>query len=449
MSAGSSTDLPDLPWPPAGRAWTMLGVMTLAYILSFVDRMIFGLLITPIRAEFAINDTVFSLLYGLGFAFFYTVVGVPLGWIADRYNRRNLAVIGIAAWSVMTAACGLAKSFGHLAFARIAVGVGEATLTPATYSMAGDSFPPHKLGRALSVFVIGWPLGIGLALIIGGLVIEIVAATLAYTWPLVGELQSWRVCFLVVGLPGLLIAVIAMLLPEPIRRITHAPQGDGTNASAFTHLRKHWQAYASLTVGYSMISVVMNTYHLWGVQVFVRIHEIPVSKAGLMIGSVIAILGTLGILTGGWLNDRLRAAGHDDAALKVGMLAALCMIPFTCSATLVDNAQLALLLMVPIGFFTSFGFGASGAAIVLLTPSQIRGTVAAVYLFVINMIAMGLGPLLTALMNDHVFHSDLAVGRSVAVVATVALVLSTILLAWGRVHFRSLGELTLAGAGAS
>ena len=127
-----------------------MAVMTLAYIFSFVDRMIFGLLITPIRAEFAINDTVFSLLYGLGFAFFYTIVGVPLGWLADRYNRRNLAAIGIAAWSVMTAACGVAKSFNQLALARIAVGIGEATLTPATYSMAGDSFPPQKLGRALA-----------------------------------------------------------------------------------------------------------------------------------------------------------------------------------------------------------------------------------------------------------------------------------------------------------
>jgi MFS family permease len=329
--------------------------------------------------------------------------------------------------------------------ARIAVGVGEATLTPATYSMAGDSFPPHKLGRAMSVFVIGWPLGIGLALIIGGLVIDFVAKTPAYTWPLIGELKSWQVCFILVGLPGLLVAALAMMLPEPVRRLPPTPRAGGSNASAFVHLRKHWQAYTSLTVGYAMISVVMNTYHLWGVQVFVRVHEIPVSKAGLMVGCVIAILGTIGILTGGWLNDRLRSAGHEDAALKVGMLAALCMIPFAASATLVDSAWLTLCLMLPIGFFTSFGFGASGAAIVLLTPAQIRGTVAAVYLFVINMIAMGLGPLLTALMNDHVFHSDLAVGRSVAVVATTALVLSTILLAWGRPHFRNLSEISRSG----
>ena len=184
-----------LPWPPARQAWTMIIVMTLAYVFSFIDRMIFGLLITPIRAEFAINDTVFSLLYGLGFAFFYTVVGVPLGAIADRYNRRNLAAIGIAAWSIMTAACGLARSFVELALARIAVGVGEATLTPATYSMAGDSFPPQKLGRALSVFVIGWPLGIGLALIIGGLVIQFVAGSPIYHLPLIGTVKSCRFVF--------------------------------------------------------------------------------------------------------------------------------------------------------------------------------------------------------------------------------------------------------------
>ena len=342
-----------------------MAVMTLAYIFSFVDRMIFGLLITPIRAEFAINDTVFSLLYGLGFAFFYTIVGVPLGWLADRYNRRNLAAIGIAAWSVMTAACGVAKSFNQLALARIAVGIGEATLTPATYSMAGDSFPPQKLGRALSVFVIGWPLGIGLALIIGGLVIQFVAQAPPVALPLLGELKSWQLCFVIVGIPGLLIAAVTMLLPEPQRREPMRATHEGGLKSTWRHLRKHWQAYTSLTVGYSMISIVMNTYHLWGVQVFVRVHEMSISQAGLWVGCVIAILGTLGILIGGWLNDRMRAAGHRDAALRVGMLATLIMLPFACVATLVTSPVLTICLMMPIGFFTSFGFGASAAAIVL------------------------------------------------------------------------------------
>lgn len=419
----------------------MITIMTVAYVLSFIDRMIFGLLIAPIRAEFAINDTVFSILYGLGFAFFYTVVGVPIGWIADRYNRRNLAAFGIAAWSVMTAACGLAKSFGQLALARIAVGVGEATLTPATYSMAGDSFPPHKLGRAMSVFVIGWPLGIGLALVIGGLVIQLVENASIVSLPLVGELAPWRICFLVVGLPGLLIAVLALLLPEPRRRDARNDSDPSDFTGAFRHLARHWRAYTGLIVGYSFISVVMNTYYLWGVQVFVRIHELPISRAGLMVGSVIALFGTAGILIGGWFNDRLRARGHDDAALKVGMLAALCMVPFTMSASLVANVNLAWALIVPIGFFTSFGFGASGAAIVLLTPARNRATMSAIYLFVINMIAMGLGPLLTALMNDHVFQSDLAVDKSVAIVATAALLISLSLFLWGRKDFIALTRL--------
>ncbi|MEM7465868.1 MAG: MFS transporter [Pseudomonadota bacterium] len=428
-------------WPNSGQAWVMIIIMTIAYVFSFIDRMIFGLLIAPIRAEFAINDTVFSLLYGLGFAFFYTVVGVPLGWVADRYNRRNLAAIGIAAWSVMTAACGLAKNFSQLAIARILVGVGEATLTPATYSMAGDSFPAHKLGRALSVFVIGWPLGIGLALIIGGLVIEFVSSSSAYTLPLLGEIKAWQVCFLVVGLPGVLIAALTLFLPEPRRRSAQSSKA-GSLSAAFKHLRTYWQAYASLTVGFSMLSIVMNTYQLWGVQVFVRVHNLSISTAGLMVGCVIAIAGTAGILTGGWLNDRFRASGHDDAALRIGLIAATVMLPFAASATLVNDPNLACALMIPIGFFTSFGFGASGAALVLLTPPNLRGMVSAVYLFVINMLAMGVGPLLTALLNDHLFESDLAVDKSVAIVATTSLIISIGLFIWGFTHFKSLSELT-------
>jgi MFS family permease len=430
----------ELPWPPASRAWFMIGVLTLAYIFSFVDRMIFGLLITPIRAEFDINDTVFSLLYGWGFAFFYTVLGVPIGWAADRYNRRNLAVAGIALWSLMTAACGLAKSFGQLALARIAVGVGEASLTPATYSMAGDSFPPHKLGRALSVFIIGWPLGAGLALIIGGLVIQLVAESPIYTMPILGDMKSWQACFIVVGLPGVLIALLALTLPEPVRRTPKPTAGGSTIAETVRHLTKHWQAYTSLVVGYSMFSIVMTTYNLWGVQVFVRVHGLAISQAGLWVGSLFAIFGTLGIVTGGLLHDRLRARGSSDAALRVGVLAAVVMLPSAASSTLVASPQLAIVLMLPIGFFCCFGFGASGAAIVTLTPPHLRGVMSAFYVFTLNMIAMGFGPMLTALVTDGVFHDDLAVGKSVAIVASVALIAATVLLSWGKPHFRALAD---------
>lgn len=164
-------------WPKASTAWYMVFVLMLAYILSFIDRVVLGLLVGPIRADLGISETQMSLLYGFVFAIFYTGVGVPIAWAIDRYNRRNIIAAGVAVWSAMTALCGVARGFIELALARIGVAVGEAVLSPATFSMAGDSFPEKKLGRALSVFVIGLPLGVGLALIIGGAVIQFVASS--------------------------------------------------------------------------------------------------------------------------------------------------------------------------------------------------------------------------------------------------------------------------------
>lgn len=415
-------------------AWYMIGVLMLAYILSFIDRVVFGLLIAPIRAEYAIDDTIFSLLYGFGFVVLYTIVGIPLGWAADRCNRRNLVVVGIAVWSAMTAACGLARSFGELALARVAVGVGEATLSPAAYSMAGDSFPPRQLGRALSVFVIGWPLGIGLALIVGGLVIGAIADHPLYTLPLLGTVKSWQVCFLLIGPPGLLVALLALTVREPPRRTLAIARTGPLSTTA--HLRQHWIAYTTITLGFAMLSIVMNTYQLWGVQYFVRVFGFSTARAGLWLGTLIAVAGTLGILTGGWYNDRLLAAGRRDAAVRVGVVAAVAMFPATVLSTLMPTPGLAILLMVPIGFFTSFGFGASGAAIVLMTPAALRAQVTALYLFCINIIAMGLGPLLTAVFNDHVFSSDLAVGRSVSCVASGALMVACMVFWLGAAHVR-------------
>jgi MFS family permease len=189
-----------------------------------------------------------------------------------------------------------------------------------------------------------------------------------------------------------------------------------------------------------MLSIVMNTYQLWGVQFFVRQHAFTTADAGLRVGLVIALCGTLGVLAGGWLHDRLRARGRRDAALAVGGIAALAMLPFTLTSTLAGDPRVATLLMLPIGFFTTFGFGASGAALVLVTPPELRATASAVYLFVLNAIAMGMGPMLTAWLNDGFFHDDRAVGSSVAIVASGAVLCAAALFRWGRPHFLALPD---------
>lgn len=160
--------------PSGAYAWYVVAVLLLAYTLSFIDRMILSLLVGPIRADLGISDTQMSLLMGFAFAIFYSVLGIPLGWLADRGSRRGLMVAGVAAWSVMTAICGLTRSYVGLFLARIGVGVGEATLSPAAYSLLGDYFPREKLGRAMAVYSIGVPLGSGIALVAGALVVRFV-----------------------------------------------------------------------------------------------------------------------------------------------------------------------------------------------------------------------------------------------------------------------------------
>ncbi len=414
-------------------------MLMLAYIVSFIDRVIFGLLVQPIREEFAINDTVFALLYGWGFAFFYTFCGIFIGWAADRYNRRNLVVWGVAFWSLMTACCGLAKNFTQLALARIGVGVGEATLSPAAYSMAGDSFPEHQLGRALSVYVIGLPLGVGLALIIGSIVIKLVATHPEFALPIIGTVKSWQACFIIVGLPGLLLALLLLTVREPQRR-KPVPRSDRSALAeifdTLLYMGRHWRPYVGLVLGFSVLGMVMNVFQIWGVQYFVRQHGFSVPDAGTRIGLAIAVLGTIGILTGGWLTDRLRARGRSDATLRIGLIAAVSLAPFAATCTLMSNPTAATLLLLPIGFFTSFAFGAGGAAIVVLTPAHMRAQASAVYLFFVNMIGLGLAPYLTARITDGVFQNDLAVGKSCAIVAGSAALIAAALFAWGLPHFR-------------
>ncbi len=414
----------------------MVIVLMLAYILSFIDRVVLGLLVGPIRADLGISETQMSLLYGFVFAVFYTAVGVPIAWAIDRYNRRSIIAVGVAVWSAMTCLCGVARGFVELALARIGVAVGEAVLSPAAYSMAGDSFPEKRLGRALSVFVIGLPLGVGLALIIGGIVVQFVSTAPVYTLPLLGTTRAWQLTFLVVGLPGLLLALWIMTLKEPLRRqrgadLQHASVGD-----TLRFMATRWQAYFALIMGFSVLGMVMNVFQIWGVQYFVRVLQLPLSEAGVRVGTAIAVFGTAGILVGGWLTDRWRAAGKVDAALRVGLTAAICLAPFAATCTLLDNLTLSTLFLAPIGFFTAFAFGAGATAVVVLTPPAMRAQASAIYLLFVNLIGIGLAPFLTAALTQYLFENDLAVGRSSALVAGSAAVIAALLLAWGLPRFR-------------
>jgi len=178
--------------PP--MAWYAVGILTVAYTFSYIDRQILSLMVGPIRADLGISDSAFSLLHGLAFAVFYTLLGVPIGRLADRRNRRNIIALGVAFWSLATVCCGLARSFWQLFAARVAVGVGEAALSPAAYSMLADLFPKEKLGRAIGIYSSGVFVGIGLSFIIGGMLIATIEAMGGITLPVVGHGQVGVSC---------------------------------------------------------------------------------------------------------------------------------------------------------------------------------------------------------------------------------------------------------------
>ena len=205
-------------YPKPLYSWYVVGILMLAYTNSFIDRQILSLLIEPIQRDLEINDTQISLLAGLAFAIFYTVMGVPIARLADQKNRRTIILWGISIWSILTATCGLAKNFWHLFFSRMGVGVGEATLSPAAMSMISDYFPVTKIARAISIYSMGVYFGAGLALIIGGLVVKLVSETENIVIPFIGEVFSWQITFFYVGLMGLPIFLLLLTIKEPRRR---------------------------------------------------------------------------------------------------------------------------------------------------------------------------------------------------------------------------------------
>lgn len=206
------------PYPRPRYAWYVVGVLMVAYVFSFIDRQILNLLVGPIRRDLGISDTGMSVLMGFSFAVFYTAFGLPLGRIADSRSRRGLIGFGMAFWSLMTAACGLAQRYWQLVLLRIGVGVGEASLSPAAYSLIMDYFPPARRSLAISVYSMAIYLGAGLALLLGGVVIQVTSVAPSVGVPLLGEIRSWQAVMLAVGLPGLLAALLLLTVREPLRR---------------------------------------------------------------------------------------------------------------------------------------------------------------------------------------------------------------------------------------
>ncbi len=435
--------------------WYIVSLCMLAYIFSFIDRQIISLLIDPIRADLQISDTQFSLLHGLAFAMLYAVAGIPIARLADSRSRPLIISVGIFVWSLATATCGLAKNFIQLFLARMAVGVGEAALSPAAYSMITDSFPKSKLGLALGVYSSGSFLGGGLALIIGGAAIALVEQWGTQTLPLIGLVKPWQMTFFMVGLPGLLVAALFYLtVKDPERKgVAKGTDAQGnvvdtefSFGAVLRYIGEHKAAFAAHYLGFGFLALSLFALMNWGPAYFLRKYGMPVREVGLYLGMVVLIGNSAGVLASGWITDRLTRSGFHDAPLRAGIIGGLgVVIPAALFSQVTGFAgSLALLAMAL--FFASFPLATSAAALQLMAPNRMRAQVTALFFLSLNILGITGGSTLVALCTDFVFRDETLVGYSMSLISSLAAIIGVLLLGWGLKYFvRTHQEVATAG----
>ncbi|HJP05036.1 MAG: MFS transporter [Chromatiales bacterium] len=426
MPETSSTQL---SWPKPAVAWFGVGVLVFAFIFSIADRIIISLLVDPIKLDLELSDSDMGLMMGPAFALFYALMGLPIGRMVDRRSRTMIVGTGIFLWSIMTALCGMARSFWELFLARVGVGVGEATLSPAAYSMIADSFPKEKLGRALGVYQSGAFFGVGFALIFGGLAIQFAKGAESIALPMIGSVKPWQLAFIAVGLPGVIVAALMFLVKEPIRQgIASAAEDEISLGQAVRFAFKRWRVFIAHYSGFALLALPMTTLATWVPAYFIRVVGFTPPETGFQLGLIVLVCSPIGVIAGGWFADTLFKKGHTDAALRVAVMAAAFMVPVSALATTFSDKTLVLILACPFAFGASISMGLAPTALQLVTPNRLRGQIGAAWMLFLNIITATLGPWAVGIINDAVFGDPLAVGQSIAAVNVFSVTLGGLIL---------------------
>ncbi|MDQ1302340.1 MAG: hypothetical protein QG595_323 [Pseudomonadota bacterium] len=425
------------PWPSPLRAWYAVAVLVLAFIFSFIDRIVIALLVEPIKADLGISDFDIGLLQGFAFALFYALLGIPIGRLSDRISRRGIIATGIAVWSLMTAACGLARSFFGLFLARVGVGVGEATLSPAAYSMISDYFPREKLGRALGVYQSGAMLGAGIAFLVGGAAVQLLSAHDGQVLPVLGAVRMWQLAFFAVGLPGLLIALLMLTVKEPVRRGRASGAASGIPLRAvLAYIGSHRGLFVAHFTGFALLVVPITTVLAWAPTYLSRVLGFARAESGFVLGMMLLILSPAAVYFGGWLIDYLQKRGHADAPFRVSIGAALAIIPLSLFATTGRDPVLALWLIGPLIFCACISQAAAPTVIQVMVPNEMRAQISAVWMLCMNLISTIMGPTMVGFITVYVLTDDMAVGTSIAIVNVLSAPIAALILWTGLKFFR-------------
>lgn len=439
--ASASEPAQQLAYPRSAVAWYAAAVLAAMYWLSVLDRFIISLLVGPIKADLGISDTQFGLLNGFAFAITFCLFGLLAGAVADRFSRRWVIFSGVSIWSISTALCGTAQSFGSLLTARVGVGAGEAALSPAATSMLTDLFPRDRLTLAFAVFALGSTIGSGCAYMFGGLIIEAVSRHATVALPLIGEVRSWQAVFFIVGIPGALMSLLMFTVPEPLRRGRLAVNTSWTFVvtayrDLIRFLRTQPRFFISHYVGFGLVSATITGTGSWLAAFMGRSFGWHFGQIGLVLGAIVAISGIFGPLVSGRFIDAMVRRGQRDAQFLwygscLSLAAPAGVIALTSKSPLVFIVFITMFQLL-----TSSIAACSNAALNLVTPNALRGTGVSFYGATAGLIGVSVGPLLMGAISDHVFHSEAAIGYGMAAVIAIFLPLAAAMLLTGRKHMR-------------
>lgn len=370
-----------------GYAWYALALLTLVYTLNFLDRQIIYILFQPIKQEMAFSDTQLALLGTTSFVIFYTVLGIPFGWYADRGNRRYLIGFGLLVWSLFSGLTGFATDFWTLFFCRLMVGVGEATLGPAAISLLSDYFPPSRRATVTSIYSMGIAVGAGLAAFLGG-------------W--IGLNYGWRWAFYLLGFPGVLVAVFIFLLREPARSPDSKTAGAEEPPGASLDWKKLLASkpFVFLCVGYALLGLATNNLSIWGAVFYTRVFKLDIATIGFYTGIFVIVAGIPATLYGGVLADWFRKKSR-GGRMFYGALLSLISIPLWLLLLFAPDYRIAFaanffLLAVALAWL-----GAAAADATEIAGAKLRGLAVAIYFFAVNIAAYLIGSNLIGKLNDY------------------------------------------------
>ena len=398
----------EINWPGKKYAWFFTTLLLITYTVSFIDRAMINLLIDPIRSDLKLSDIQMGQILGPGFMISYILFSLPVGRMVDKFNRIAVLIGGIILWSIATAAHGFSSDYYSLFVSRAGVGAGEAAVTPASWSIIADLFRPEDRAFPMSFYLMGPYIGQGLALLFGGFVIQL------YTDPVYFfgfTLQPWQMIFILIAIPGFILSLGLAFLSDPVRKgiINKEKHHEESFVDVIAYIKTKFTAYFTLMIAASFIVVLLYTFQAWVPTYISRIHGWDLSRVGYLFGIVTLISGSLGVLSGPIVEKFLEKRNIKNSTHSVFLISSSAVAIIPAFTFLFVNEQFVLPGMFVISFFITLPMACFASGLQKMTPQNYRGSISGLYVFIMNIVGLSLGPTVVPFFTSVIFENDMSI----------------------------------------